>query len=311
MSNGKSGRKSKLEKFVLTLVGILIVAILSQLGLIGQTPQNGNAEGELKLIMFDVGQADCFLFEHNGKIAIVDCGETGKEVVKYLKERGITRIDYLYGSHPHEDHIGGMYYVITNVEVGKIIIPEVKPGTSTANWYIKLMKELKNGKYQVQNSKVGDVYSLGDAEIAIIGQLSDAKGKTNNYSTVMKVSFGEMDIIMTGDAETEVEEVILQSKQDISAEILKLGHHGSDSSTSTEFLDKVNPRYALISCGVGNKYEHPKKSTMDKLEQRNVEVYRTDENGTVEMVITASEITFKCEPGDYLSGLEVEERAGK
>lgn len=338
MANGKSDRKKdKLIKVGLIVVALLAVAVLSKVidpfenqGSEGDnqqttapsytdkdnSTQNGThistQEGELILTMIDVGQADSFLLEQDGKRALVDCGTryTGKDVVEYLNENGITYIDYVFGTHPHDDHMGGMYDVITSVDVGKVIIPEVEAGTSTANWYIKLMAELGTGNYEVEYPEVGDIYYLGDATITVIGQLSDAGGNTNNYSTVMKVSFGDMDVVLTGDAETEVEEVILQSGQDISAEILKVGHHGSDTSTSDDFLDAVNPQYALISSKVGNKYEHPIKSTMNKLKDRNIEVYRTDECGTVVLTITATNVTFSCEPGDYLSGPELEEREG-
>ena len=338
MANGKSDRKRKLAKALLIIAALAAVAIIGKyleneekLNGVNPTLQTtaptysnvGNDEtqssthistheGELILTMIDVGQADSFLFEQNGKYALVDCGtrSTCKDVVQYLNDHGITYLDYVFGTHPHDDHMGGMYHVITSVEVGKVIIPEVEAGTSTANWYIILMRELGSGKYEVENPEVGDIYYLGDAKIQVIGQLTDAGGNTNNYSTVMKVSFGEMDIIMTGDAETEVEKVILQSGQDISAEILKMGHHGSDTSTSDEFLDAVNSEYALISSKVGNKYEHPIKSTMEKLKSRNIKVYRTDECGTVVLTITPTDVTFSCESGDYLSGPELEEREG-
>lgn len=268
------------------------------------------AKGELVLTMIDVGQADCFLLEQEGKTALVDCGtrSTGKDAVEYLKSIGITKIDYVFSTHPHDDHMGGMYDIITNFEIGKIIIPEVEDGVVTANWYIKLMEEIYTNNYIVEDPEKGDIYYLGDAIIEVIEQMEDARDNINNYSTVLKVSFGEMDIIMTGDAEKEVEEIILDSGVNIDAEIFKLGHHGSDTSNSEEFLDTISPEYALISAKVGNKYEHPIKSTMEKLEERDIEVYRTDENGTVILTITPQAVTFNCEPGDYLSGIELEER---
>lgn len=145
----------------------------------------------------------------------------------------------------------------------------------------------------------------------VLSAETDVGGNTNNYAIVLKVSFGQMDMIMTGDAETEIEEMILESGADIDAEILKVGHHGSDTSSSEAFLDAVSPEYGLISCKVGNKYEHPIKSTMEELEERKVEIYRTDECGSVIMTVTTDDVTFNCEPGDYLSGIELEERVGK
>lgn len=278
-----------------------------------QMPEMANPSGELTLTMIDVGQADSFLLVQDGKTMLVDCGtrSTGEDVVKYLNEQGITRLDYVIGTHPHDDHMGGMYDVITNFEIGKIIMPEVEVGKVTTNWYVKLMQEIKQGAYELEYAKLGTVYDLGEANFKIIGPIENDESNLNNYSIVLKVTFGDMDVIMTGDAETKVERDIIDSGEALDAEILKVGHHGSDTSSSDEFLDAVSPIYALISAKVGNKYEHPIKSTMQKLEKRKIEVYRTDENGTVVATITAHDVKFSTAPGDYLSGTELEEAKNK
>lgn len=326
-------RKKKSEKKMLkALIAIIIVIIASIFGIniseidlsdtnsvltsiLGQEYTNEEetyktAEGKLILTMIDVGQADSFLFVQNDKVALVDCGtrETGENVVKHLKKLGIEKIDYLFGTHPHDDHMGGMYDIITNFEVSKIILPKVKTGEVTTNWYLKLMKEIKNGEYEVENPEVGTIYNIGNAEMKVIGPISQPEDNLNNYSTVLKVSFGKIDVIMTGDAETSVEKEILESGENIDAEILKVGHHGSNTSNSKKFLDKVSPDYALISAELGNSYEHPTKNVMERLEERDIEVYRTDENGTVVATITSDSVSFSCEPGDYLSGAELAER---
>lgn len=323
MANDKSGQK-KLAKAVIT---IIIVGIASFFGInvtdlipkenaqtshetVNQQETIQQVKGELMLHMIDVGQADSFLLVQGNETALIDFGtrSTGKDAVEYLKSIGIEKLDYVFGTHPHDDHMGGMYDVITNFEIGKIILPEVEAGEVTTNWYMKLMNEIKTGNYEVEYAKVGSVYNLGDATMKVIGPISKPDNNLNDYSTVLKVSFGDMDIIMTGDAEKDVEKEILQSGENIDAEILKVGHHGSDTSTCDEFLEAIDPEYALISAKVGNKYEHPIKSTMDKLEDHNIEVYRTDENGTVVAEITPNDVEFSCNPGDYLSGTELEER---
>lgn len=325
MTNGKSGRKVK--KLITTIISILVVLVASFFGIdVIETAPNSeeiqtqettipiqSPEGELIVHMIDVGQADCFLLVQDEATALVDCGtrSTGEDAVQYLKELGITRLDYVIGTHPHDDHMGGMYDIITSFEIGIVIIPDSRDAEITANWYAKLMKELKTGDYNVEYPEKGDSYLLKEVTMKVLSAETDVDGNTNNYSIVLKISFGEMDMIMTGDAETEVEEKILESEFDIDAEILKVGHHGSDTSSSEEFLDVISPDYALISCKLGNKYEHPIKSTMEKLEERNVEVYRTDECGNVVMTITSNDVTFNCEPGDYLSGVELEEREGQ
>lgn len=244
--------------------------------------------------------------------AMVDCGtrSSGKDAVKYLNNLGITKLDYVIGTHPHDDHMGGMYDVITNFEIGKVIIPDSRDGDITANWYMKLMNELNTGDYEVHYAQEGEVFNLQDAIMHVLSAETDVSN-TNNYSIVLKVSFGQMDMIMTGDAETQIEEKILESGVDIDAEILKAGHHGSDTSNSEEFLDAISPDYVLISAGLGNKHEHPIKEVMERFEERNIEVYRTDESGSVVVTITTDSVSFSCEPGDFLSGPELEEREGK
>ena len=333
MSNGKSSGRNRLVKMLVAIIIIVGLALLEWMSIEFRYPGDENdanqpnsevtqnteqapavdAEGELILTMIDCGQADSYLFIQNGVTALVDCGtrSTGDDVVEYLKSQGITKLDYVFGTHPHDDHMGGMQDVITNFEIGQIIMPEIKAGEVTANWYMKLINELGKDSYDVHYAKLGDVYNLGDATMEVIGPISEPNDNINNYSIVMKVSFGQMDIIMTGDAEVDVEEEILKSGANLDAEILKVGHHGSDTSTSDEFLDAIDPEYALISSKLGNKYEHPTKSTMEKLEERDIEVYRTDEQGTVVITITTDSASFSCNPGDYLSGPELEERSTK
>lgn len=330
MSNDKSGRTKLVS--ILAVAVILILATVfgmevpdfissteTQNEVTEQVTSGGEAteqiidqvEGNLILTMINVGQADSFLFVQGDKIALVDCGtrSTGKDVVEYLKNQGITKIDYVFGTHPHDDHMGGMYDVITNFEIGKIILPKIKPQEVTTNWYLKLMKEITTGNYTLEYVELGTMYALGDATMQVIGPIVEPKDNLNNYSTVLKVSFGKMDIIMTGDAEKEVEAAILQTNADLEAEILKVGHHGSDTSSSQAFLEAINPDYALISAKVGNKYNHPTKETMENLRNQNIKVYRTDECGTVIATITSENVTFNTEPGDYLSGTELEERS--
>lgn len=329
MTNVKNDRK----KLALSLMCAIIVIVASLFGVynsddINQQPSSQeekqqtqqeiqkpevSQEGEMILTMIDVGQADSFLFMQDGKTALIDCGtvSTGKDVVAYLKKQGITKLDYVFGTHPHEDHMGGMYEVITNFDVETVVIPEVTKNPIVRAWYTKLMKELKSSKYNVVYPKVNDEFVLGDATMKVLGPFEEPDENLNNYSTVMMVSFGEMDVLMTGDAESDVEREILNSGVALDAEILKVGHHGSSTSTCNEFLHEVTPDYALISAELDNRYNHPVKKTMDKLKKRNIDVYRTDENGTVVMVITTDGVEFNTNPGDYLSGTELSEREKK
>lgn len=328
MSTDKSGRKRLVGKLATGIILVLVMVYVTVFSdFLPNIEQNNeeietstselseeqNLEGELLLTMIDVGQADSFFLKQGEHTLLIDCGtrSTGSDVVEYLKNQGITKIDYVLGTHPHEDHMGGMYDVITNFEIGKIILPKVEAGEVTTNWYMKLMNEIATGNYTLEYVELGAIYQLGDATIKVIGPIENPSGNLNNYSTVLKVTFGEMDVIMTGDAEKDVEAAILKSNENIEAEILKVGHHGSDTSSSTDFLDAINPHYALISTKVCNKYNHPTKETMLNLQERNITVYRTDECGTVIATITQNSVTFQTKPGDYLSGIELEERGQK
>lgn len=276
-----------------------------------QQVETTQTDGILKVHMIDCGQGDSFLFEQNGKFGLIDCGTRsgGQAVVSYLQKLGVSKLQFVVGTHPHDDHMGGMYDVLDNFNCKTVYIPEVEDGLVTTQWYMKLMKKIKDDNIKVVNPKVNNKFKLGDAVFRVVGQLSpeEVGNNINNYSTVIKVSFGEMDILMTGDAETKVEEEMLKnSKISLECEVLKLGHHGSDTSTETEFLEEVNPDYGLISCEVGNKYEHPSTETMKKLKKRKVKVFRTDEQGDIVMTVTGNSISFdKKKPGSYIDGVSL------
>ena len=264
-------------------------------------------EGELLYVhMINCGQADSFLFEQSGQYGLIDCGtrSTGKDVVTYLQNHGVNELQFIVGTHPHDDHMGGMEKVLENFTCNQIYIPKVETGLVTTNWYLSLMQKIKTDKLNLTNPKVKDSFKLGNAVFTVVGQLtpSEAGQNVNNYSTVIKVSFGEIDILMTGDAEVPVEKKMLESNVSLNCEILKVGHHGSTTSTSTEFLENVSPEYALISCGRGNKYDHPCEETLAKLKNDDVILYRTDENDDVIITISQNSIAFEEEPGDYIDG---------
>lgn len=270
-------------------------------------PQASEVDGVMHVHMIDCGQADSFLFEQNGKYALIDCGtrSTGKDVVEYLQSQGVKQLEFVVGTHPHDDHMGGMYAVLCSFKCKKVYMPKIEEGLVTTNWYMQLMQKISEDKIKVINPKVNAEFRLGEAIFKVVGQLTpnEAGHNLNNYSTVIKVSFGTMDILMTGDAETEVEKKILESNADeLQCEILKLGHHGSNTSTSDDFLEAVDPEYGLISCGIGNKYLHPSTETVIKLKKHKVKIYRTDEAGSVILTITGDDVEFDKKQGDYKDG---------
>ena len=249
----------------------------------------------LTLTMFDIGQAECFLIEKGNVTALIDCGNTsqGKNIVDSIKKRGINKIDYIFITHPHEDHMGGMLEIINNLQVGNIILPDINPKKVTTKWYKKIISQLSRENYQIEIAEKNKKYNLENVEIKIISAVASKGNNINNYSTVLKVTYGQNSIIMTGDAENVVENELLKTGENIKATILKVGHHGSKMATTEEFIDAVNPKYALISCGVNNTYNHPSQEVIERLNKKNIKTYRTDEQGEVVMRITEKDIEVK------------------
>lgn len=254
--------------------------------------------GNLKVHYIDVGQADSILVQQNGHNMLIDAGNNADSglVVDYLKQQEVEKLDYVIGTHPHEDHIGGLDAVINSFDVEKVLMPEV---TATTNTYKDVITAIQNKNLKITTPKVGNSYDLGDANWTILAPNSNSYEYTNNYSIVIKLKFGNNSFIFTGDAEDISEGEILSKQLDIQADVLKVGHHGSSSSTTDAFLNAVNPKYAVISVGEDNKYDHPHKSTMDRLKAKNIEVYRTDECRTIIATSNGEDITFNTDPGSY------------
>lgn len=266
--------------------------------LIPEENAESKLDGKLKLFFLDVGQADSILIKTGSSSMLIDAGNNpdGEDVVNYLKNEGIKKLDYVIGTHPHEDHIGGLDDVVNYFDVGKIYMPEAVSNTRT---YADVITAVKNKGLKITRPVPGTNFKLGDAELTILAPNGKKYDDLNNYSIVVKMVFGKTSFLLTGDAQTESENEMLQKGYDLKADVLKLGHHGSHSSTGSEFLKAVSPEYAVISCGKDNDYGHPHKETMEKLEKANIKVYRTDESGTVICTTDGKSISFNKQPGSY------------
>ncbi len=254
----------------------------------------GESSGaELKVHFLDVGQGDSILIQFpNGRNMLVDAGgnDDASTVVNYLKKTGVVQVDYLVGTHPHEDHIGSMDTVIDNFQIGEVIMPKA---TTTTRTFRDVLEAIDRKGLQIRPAKAGtSILEDGLLSAKILAPCGDDYVKLNNYSVVIKVTYGEVSFLLLGDAEALSEKEILESGAGIKADVLKVGHHGSNSSTSAPYLKSVGPRYAVISVGYGNDYQHPHQVVLNRLKKGGIEVLRTDERGTVLFTTNGKELSF-------------------
>ncbi len=240
----------------------------------------------LAVHFIDVGQGDSiFVQAPNGKRMLIDAGENGndKKVLAYLDKYGSRKIDYVVATHPHSDHIGSLDEVINACTVHNVIMPRLSAvNTPATSVYSSLLRAVKQSKAQVISAKPGKAFTLGEAVCTVLSPSVQSEN-LNNMSVVLRVEMKEKSFLFTGDAETAVEKELMSGKYAslLDADVLKLGHHGSSTSSSAAFLKAVLPEYAVISCGVGNDYGHPHKETMQKLGQMETTVLRTDKMGSI------------------------------
>ena len=231
----------------------------------------------LNILYLDVGQADSILIHNQGKTMLIDAGnnEDGEKLVSYIQSLGIQKIDYLIGTHAHEDHIGGLDDIIENFTIGALYMPyDTRTTTKTYKDVIQMANE-KNLK--ILNPKVGDTMTLGEAQGTIMAVDNENPEEVNNTSIVLQLEYGTQKYLFMGDAESQVE----SSRQWEDIDVLKVGHHGSNTSSSVNFIKQVQPELAIVSVGEGNTYNLPKQNIMERLESIGAKIYRTDESGTI------------------------------
>ena len=236
-------------------------------------------DAKLKVHFIDVGQGDSEFIElPNGQTMLIDAGipEQGTNVVNYIKSLNHRKIDYLIATHPHADHIGGMTAVVNNFDIGKIYMPKKSTNTKV---YEELLTAIKNKKLKVNTAKAGiNILKTGNLNIDILAPVNITGNDLNQYSAVIKVTYGTNKFLFMGDAGKPSEE---QITADVSADVLKVGHHGSSTASGQSFLNKVHPKYAVIEVGKGNSYGLPTAETLSKLQKIGATIYRTDQNGTI------------------------------
>lgn len=231
----------------------------------------------LEIQFIDVGEADCALINLNGEYALIDAGNTidGNKLVKYFESLGITDFKYLFGTHAHEDHIGGLANIIYNFNIGKVYMPNVPSEYKSFN---NVLKALNKKNLELNNPINDEEYKLGESSLKIIYN-GENEEDINNSSLIIKLTYKNKSFLFTGDSTKEVEYKYID--KDIKSNLLKVSHHGSNDASGANFLIKVHPEYAIISVGKDNEYHHPHQVTIDKLERLGTKIYRTDESGTI------------------------------
>lgn len=298
-------KNTKMQKLIATVIALIIVGIAGILGtnedIVNTVSDMGEqtnsqdeqqiefvAQEDLSIDFIDVGQADSILVRNQDKVMLIDAGtnEAGETVVNYLENLGITKIDYLIGTHPHEDHIGGLDDVINNFDIGQIYMPKIETTTKT---FEDVLEAIENKNLTVTAPNKGDKIELGQAVGEFMTEPILDKDNLNVSSLVLRLEFGNTSYLFMGDAEEENEETIRWPKTDV----LKVGHHGSSTSSSESFLEQVEPQYAIIMAGKDNSYGLPTQETIDKLNNMGSEIYRTDEDGTIQMTSDGNTIEIK------------------
>lgn len=283
--------KKKGVLFIFLFIIISISTLGCDLKGIIKDEKCGQIEDQMKVHYINVGQGDSILVQVNNKNLLIDAGprESKDKLINYLDKIDIKKLDYVIATHPHEDHIGSMSYVIDKYDVESFYAPKIEHTTKTFERMIEALSD-KNLKINVIKEGTSSIALGKNTGVSVFSPVDDTYEQLNNYSPIIKMEFGNNSFLFTGDAEKLVEKQVLEKGYDLKADVLKLGHHGSTSSTSEKFLKSVNPSICVIEVGKDNDYGHPHKETLELIKKNKVKVYRTDTYSDVVLVSDGSTI---------------------
>ena len=265
------------KKVSLFLIFILLTSIFFY------SPSYSIPKEDFIVHYIDVGQGDSALIQSKGKNLLIDAGtpESTNSIVKYLKNLGIKNLDFIIATHPHADHIGGMESIIKKFHVDHFFAPKVTENTDVFKNMVTALKEKDININTLSKSKSLPIDLGENTKIEVYSPSNKEYENLNNYSPILKIYYGETSFLFTGDAETEAEMEAIKSSKNLKSDVLKVGHHGSTTSSTDSFLKEVSPKIAVISSGLDNSYGHPAKETLKKLSFYKTKIFRTDEDGTI------------------------------
>lgn len=251
----------------------------------------------LEVHYLDVGQGDCTLILCDGHAMLIDAGDNdkGTAVQNYLESQGVTELDYVIGTHPDADHIGGLDVVLYKFDCHTVLMPDFEKDTRA---YDDVIQTMKQKRYKNTLPQVGETYELGSAVFTIVAPGGEYGDNANDYSIGILLQHGGNRFLFTGDAEEASETDMLENGVDLKADVFKAAHHGSRTANTEEFLNAVKPDYVVISCGQDNSYGHPHAEVMNRLRAMGTSVFRTDEQGTILAYSNGTEITFNTPPDE-------------
>lgn len=303
MAERKSkGKNSGLKAGILALLVAGGAYVANRYGLFeSKTWQNlfggfSEVSGDAEVHFIDVGQGDCSLIVSDDTAVLIDTGESenGEKICEYLENHNITDIDCFLLTHPHSDHMGAASYIIDNVDVEQVIIPKVTDDmTPTTKFYEKFLKSVEQKNLKITAAKPGLTVEIGEGELEIISPVQDYSD-LNNYSAASIFTYGDSSFMFTGDIEKKAEKHILKAGYLEDIDVLKVAHHGSNTSSCNDFLEAVKPDYAVIQCD-GVSYNHPHEEAVERILEYTDEIYRNDMDGTVVFNVTGDGLSVQTE----------------
>lgn len=290
--------KKNLPVFIIIAVVVVIFAIIEGTGITDKSPVSNTAEGQLLTAHFiDVGQGDCTLFISGDETMLIDCGEReyADTVINDLSSFGVTELDYVVITHAHSDHMGGMAEVLDSVPTKNIIFSEPSEKNSGTKTYGDFLDASDRCGADIILAEPDYTFSFGNANCKILAPFSVSEEEENDNSIVMHITAGTTSFLMTGDAEKVVEKEIIENYPNLRATILKVGHHGSRTSSHDKFVSMLRSEVAVIPVGEDNSYNHPTDTVLKTLDKYNLSVYRTDLDGTITVNCFADNYTISTE----------------